>query len=122
MWHLIVAGLIREFVNNREEQFMYRTLMTSIMLCLLLAPVSALAYIGPGGGLSALGALLALLMALAVAFVGFVWYPLKRIRRKRRLAAERVATEATTAKDAATEPTHSVESSPAARTVGRSGE
>ena len=44
----------------------------------------AFAYIGPGGGLSALGALLALIAGLAIAFFGFLWYPLRRMRRRRR--------------------------------------
>lgn len=65
----------------------FRTFL--IALLLLLASVApAHAYIGPGGGLSALGALLALLAALAVAFFGFVWYPLRRMRRNRRKRAE----------------------------------
>ena len=55
----------------------------------LSATAPAYAYIGPGGGLTALGALLALIAGLAIAFVGFVWYPLRRMRRKRR---ERAAT------------------------------
>ena len=48
----------------------------------LVAPAHA--YIGPGGGLSALGALLALVLGLAIAFFGFLWYPLRRMRRRRR--------------------------------------
>ena len=40
---------------------------------------SAMAYIGPGSGLSAIGSLLALFAAVIVAFVGFFWYPLKRM-------------------------------------------
>lgn len=46
-----------------------------------------LAYIGPGGALSAIGSLLALLAAAALALLGFVWYPLKRLLRRRRDAA-----------------------------------
>lgn len=55
--------------------------------CLLLGASQAHAYIGPGGGLSALGALLALVAALVIAFFGFVWYPLRRFRRKWKLRA-----------------------------------
>lgn len=43
-----------------------------------------LAYLGPGGALSAIGAFLALLAAVALALVGFVWYPLKRFLSWRR--------------------------------------
>ena len=44
----------------------------------------ALAYIGPGAGISAIGSLLALFATVALAIVGFVWYPIKRHRRRLR--------------------------------------
>ena len=43
-----------------------------------------LAYLGPGGALSAIGAFLALLAAVVLALVGFVWYPLKRLLKGRK--------------------------------------
>ncbi len=43
-----------------------------------------LAYLGPGGALSAIGSFLALLAAVGLAVVGFVWYPIKRMLRARR--------------------------------------
>ncbi len=43
-----------------------------------------LAYIGPGGVLSAIGSFLALLAAVVLALFGFVWYPIKRMMRARR--------------------------------------
>ncbi len=43
-----------------------------------------LAYIGPGGVLSAIGSFLALLAAVVLALFGFVWYPIKRVMRARR--------------------------------------
>lgn len=43
-----------------------------------------LAYLGPGGALSAIGSFLALLAAVGLAVVGFVWYPVKRMLRARR--------------------------------------
>ena len=49
-----------------------------------LIATDALAYIGPGAGISAIGSLLALLAAVALAIVGFVWYPAKRLRRRMR--------------------------------------
>jgi len=42
----------------------------------------ALAYLGPGVGLSAIGAFLALIVGVFLAFVGFIWYPLRRLWRK----------------------------------------
>jgi len=47
-----------------------------------LAPDLALAYVGPGAGLTAIGTIVALLGALALAVVGFVWYPVKRLMRR----------------------------------------
>lgn len=44
----------------------------------------ALAYVGPGVGLSVIGTILALIAAVALAVVGFVWYPLKRAFGKKR--------------------------------------
>ncbi len=53
-----------------------------LIICLLFVfPRSAMAYIGPGAGLSAIGAFLAIVVGVLVAIFGFVWYPLKRLRR-----------------------------------------
>lgn len=51
--------------------------------------LSSLAYLGPGGALSAIGSLLALIGAVALAVLGFVWYPVKRWLRARREQRER---------------------------------
>lgn len=58
-----------------------------ILLGLIAWPSSAMAYIGPGGGISAIGVFLALVVGLILAVMGFVWYPLKRLFRKRRRPA-----------------------------------
>ncbi|MFO7652309.1 MAG: hypothetical protein R6X25_00645 [Candidatus Krumholzibacteriia bacterium] len=44
----------------------------------------ALAYTGPGAGLTAIGAFLALVAGLLLAIVGFLWYPLKKLLRRMR--------------------------------------
>ena len=46
---------------------------------LLLLPLDAYSYIGPGTGLTALGALLSVVGMIFFAAVGLVWYPLKRL-------------------------------------------
>ncbi len=51
-------------------------------LVIALIPLSALAYVGPGAGLSAIGSVLALIAALFLALVGFIWYPIKRLLRR----------------------------------------
>ena len=52
------------------------------ILILLVLPFPALAYIGPGGGITAIGALIALLLAVLYTFFGFIWFPLKRLFKK----------------------------------------
>jgi len=47
-------------------------------------PQSALAYVGPGAGLSAIGAFLAIVAGIIVAIFGFIWYPVKRLLRNRK--------------------------------------
>lgn len=63
-----------------------QALMT-LSLALVLAPLPALAYIGPGSGISAFGAALALIAAVFFAIVGFVWYPVKRLMKKKKASA-----------------------------------
>jgi hypothetical protein len=67
----------------------------SLMLAsaLVLPAGAALAYVGPGAGITAIGTLLALVAAAFLAIVGFVWYPLKRLAARRR-PAERPASAA----------------------------
>ena len=56
---------------------------------LTVSPDPALAYVGPGAGLTAFGTVLALVAAIGLALVGFVWYPVRRLLRgrKARMAA-----------------------------------
>lgn len=53
---------------------------------LLLVSANALAYVGPGAGLSLLGALWALLVAVAMALAFIVAWPVRRLLRRRRAA------------------------------------
>ena len=52
-----------------------------LFCCTALAPAEALAYTGPGAGVTALGSLVALVSAILFAVVGFVWYPVKRLMK-----------------------------------------
>ena len=60
----------------------------SVWLVVLVAsgalPNQALAYIGPGAGLSAIGTLVAVIGAFFLLLVGFVWYPVKRLLNGRK--------------------------------------
>ncbi len=60
-----------------------RPAVGSVAAGILLLSNPALAYVGPGAGITAIGTVLALVAALALALVGFVWYPIKRLRRRK---------------------------------------
>lgn len=49
----------------------------------------AMAYVGPGAGLSAIGAFLAVIAAVIAALLGFIWYPVKRLAQKLRGAKKK---------------------------------
>jgi hypothetical protein len=52
-----------------------------VLVAALLAPSGAMAYVGPGSGLSAIGSVFAVIAAMFFAIVGFIWYPIKRVLR-----------------------------------------
>ena len=53
----------------------------------------ALAYIGPGAGLSLLGALWGVIAAVAAAMLFLLLWPLRRMMRRKRAAAPRAAAQ-----------------------------
>jgi hypothetical protein len=58
---------------------------STVMAALLMALSGpAVAYIGPGAGITAIGTAIALIGAIVLAIVGFIWYPVKRLRAKLR--------------------------------------
>lgn len=66
---------------------MKKNLTASItFMATLAAPTVALAYVGPGAGLSLLGALWALVAAVATALIFVVAWPVRRMLRQRRAA------------------------------------
>lgn len=60
---------------------MMRLLLAALVIVL---PATALAYIGPGAGITAIGTVLALIGAIVLAIVGFVWYPIKHLVKRLR--------------------------------------
>lgn len=56
--------------------------LAAAALVLLLGPIPALAYGGPGSIVSGIGTFLAAVAALAAAALGFIWFPLKRLYRR----------------------------------------
>lgn len=61
-----------------------RHLLALACTLILALPESAIAYVGPGAGITAIGSVLALIAAVVFAIVGFLWYPLKRWSRRRK--------------------------------------
>ena len=53
------------------------SLFTAANLAAMSQP--AMAYVGPGAGLSAIGSVLGFLGVLFLVVVGFFWYPVKRL-------------------------------------------
>jgi hypothetical protein len=53
-------------------------------LLILLCPLVAYAYIGPGLGLGTIGVVLGTLGAIILAIFAILWYPLKRLIRRKR--------------------------------------
>ena len=63
-----------------------RSALVVAVIAAYVGPIAgpAMAYIGPGAGLTAIGTVLALVGAVVLAIFGFVWYPIKRYMRKRK--------------------------------------
>jgi hypothetical protein len=62
---------------------MHPILLAIAALGALTASAPALAYIGPGAGITMLGALWGVVLAVAAAVVAVVWYPLRRMLARR---------------------------------------
>ena len=68
-----------------------KTALRVAVACAVLALVtvdSALAYVGPGAGLSAIDTVLALIGAVLLAIIGFIWYPVKRLLNRNKATDE----------------------------------
>ena len=70
-----------------------RYLTVVITLLTLLSANQAMAYVGPGAGLSAIGSFIALLFAIVVAIFGFIWFPVKRLLSKNKQIDEDIQDE-----------------------------
>jgi len=65
--------------------------LAMVLVLILGQPATALAYVGPGAGLSIIGSLLSFFAAIIVGIFGFLWFPVRRLLRKRKQARERKA-------------------------------
>jgi hypothetical protein len=69
------------FLNTR---FPGKSAALVAFLLAISSAAPALAYVGPGAGLTALGSLVAVVAVVVLAVIGFLWYPLKRVMRRRK--------------------------------------
>jgi hypothetical protein len=53
-----------------------------LILFLLLSPLTAHAYVGPGMGVGTIGVILGILLSIILAFVAIIWYPIKRLFKR----------------------------------------
>jgi len=79
---------MRATAAGLEADVRKRTSIALVAALICALPRPAMAYIGPGAGLSAVGALIAVVAGIALALVGFVWYPIKRLLRRKRPAEQ----------------------------------
>lgn len=72
--------------TTKQVTKMHQPLVSYVLFAflVLVMPEYALAYIGPGAGVSAIGTVIALVGAVLLAIVGFVWYPVKRFLSKKK--------------------------------------
>lgn len=69
--------------------YMKRTRTLILLMLLLMAAVSpAVAYIGPGAGISVLGSLLGILTTIVVAIGAIIFWPLRKYIKRRKARRE----------------------------------
>lgn len=61
-----------------------------IVASLIVFPVCAHAYVGPGAGLGAIAVAISVVLGVALLLVGFLWYPIKRMLRSRKASVDSI--------------------------------
>ena len=78
---LVIITCPKAYLSEVNMNVDRLTFWGAVLIAGIVLPNSALAYIGPGAGLSAIGTFLAVVGAVILLIVGFVWYPVKRLLR-----------------------------------------
>ena len=91
LWNTDRSGLARAELSGADRTT-WRNLMKFLAMAtttvLTLAATPAMAYVGPGAGLSLLGAFWGLLVAILAAMAFVIVYPVRRMMRARKRPAE----------------------------------
>ena len=65
--------------------YMIKTITLILLALVLLTPVrTALAYVGPGAGMSVVGSLLSILATIVIAIGAIVFWPLRKFMKRRK--------------------------------------
>ena len=88
------------------ETIIWACILYVFAALLLVSAVPALAYVGPGAGISVLGSLLGILATIVVAIGAIIFWPIRKMMKKKKAAAAEdavveVAEEATDSKEQA---------------------
>jgi len=72
-----------------QAKKMLKMITLILLTCILLASVSpALAYIGPGAGISVLGSLLSILATIVLAIGAIIFWPVRKFMKRRKARRE----------------------------------
>jgi len=67
--------------------------IAGLTLMIVAVAEPALAYIGPGAGVTVIGAVFGIVATIAVVIFSLVWYPVRRLRAKRKRKIEDAGTD-----------------------------
>jgi hypothetical protein len=91
--------------QRRETSVSSKTKLVLAIFSIALLPEMAMAYVGPGAGISLLGALWGLIVGVVMALGIVLFWPIRMMMRKRKAAAEAKKAGAPTDTPEATEST-----------------
>jgi len=74
--------------QNRSNGKHIAYIRAPLTIAIMLAPLAAQAYVGPGAGLSLLGALWGVIAAIGAALLFVILWPRRMMRRRRETAAQ----------------------------------
>lgn len=81
-------------IGSRYRPVWSAAIATAFGFAALSGPSAALAYVGPGAGLTMVGSLLAVAFALVIALVGLVLFPLRLLMKRIKAGKAAAASEA----------------------------
>jgi uncharacterized membrane protein len=78
-------------MQGKVTMKMQKISIATLASVLIIWSNSAVAYVGPGAGLSAIGSILAFFGVVVLMILGFFWYPVKRLINKKKSSSRNQA-------------------------------